>query len=155
MDGPGKKTDSARTGFGRRHFLVGAGAAGAATAVSSAAGILPAGASVDRFAGPASGLPRPIPGGVDSGDPRVGFIHWFLPGPTTATTPVLGLGGMGLDVEPSTITDFEGFVAYAVLAGEAEASDGNTYPCEFDVRVMDGRYIADDGNEYEAAFAFL
>jgi hypothetical protein len=100
-------------------------------------------------------MPKPIPGGVDSGDPRVGFIHWWLPGPEGATTPVLGLEAMGLDVEPNTITDFKGWVAYAVLAGEAKAGDGATYPVEFDVRAMEGNYVAEDGSTHRAAFAFL
>jgi hypothetical protein len=62
---------------------------------------------------------------------------------------------MGLDVEPSTLTDFRGFTAFAVLAGEAKASDGRTYACEFDVRVMEGDYIATDGSRQSGAFAFL
>lgn len=152
--GDAHEHDDARTGFGRRHFLVGAGAATAATAI--------AGATASPAAGHGGGahddanpLPKPIPGGVDSGDPNVGFIHWFLPGPVGSTTPVLGLPGMGLDVEPNTITDFRGFIAYAVLAGEAVGSDGKTYPCEFDVRAMVGDYVAEDGTEQYAAFAFL
>ncbi len=141
-------------GFGRRHFLVGASAATAATAalVVAPGAAEAAGGSSHR---PAAPLPKPIPGGIDSGDPRVGFIHWFLPGPTDATTPVLGLQGMGLDVEPNTITDFKGWVAYAVLAGEAVDGDGTTYPCEFDVRAMKGSYLTEDGSEHEASFAFL
>ncbi len=132
--------------------MLGAGALAAATAATTV-GASPADAA--GRVGRADPLPRPIPGGIDTGDPRVGFIHWFLPGPTDATTPVLGLPGFGLDVEPSTITDFKGFTAYAVLAGEATDQDGQTYPCEFDVRVMEGRYLDEQGDEHRAAFAFM
>lgn len=104
---------------------------------------------------PNCAAPKPIPGGVDSGDPNVGFIHWWLPGPTDATSPILGLGGMGLDVDPSTITDFKGVSAMAIVAGTVRDQDGNPYDCEFDVRAMKGRYVAEDGHERSGAFAFL
>lgn len=97
--------------------------------------------------------PNPIPGGIDA--PPVGFIHWWLPGPEDATTPFIGIPGFGLDVDPSTMTDFDGFSAMAVVAGEAHGSDGNMYNCEFDVRVMAGRYRAEDGSMQQGAFAFL
>lgn len=96
--------------------------------------------------------PSPIPGGVDA--PPVGFIHWFLPGPPDATTPFLGIPGFGLDVEPSTITDYEGFTAFAVLSGQARGGDGRAYDVEFDVRVMHGRYVA-EGVPRNATFGFF
>lgn len=99
--------------------------------------------------------PKPIPGGVDSGDPNVGFIHWWLPGPETASTPILQIPGFGLDVDPSTITDFKGWSALAVLAGKVKGSDGVVYDCEYDVRALRGRYIAEDGKTRHGAFAFL
>ncbi len=85
------------------------------------------------------------------------IIHFFLPGPEDAVTPIIGLHGMGLDVEPSTLTDFKGFTAFAVLAGRqaAEGSDGKTYDVEFDLRVMEGEYIAADGSHQRGAFAFF
>ena len=51
--------------------------------------------------------------------------------------------------------DYRGFTAYAVVAGTAKASDGNEYPCEFDVRVMDGVYIASDGSRNRGTFGFF
>ena len=30
-----------------------------------------------------------------------------------------------------------------------------SFDCEFDVRVMQGRYIAEDGEQYRGTFAFL
>ncbi len=143
-----------RRPVGRRRFLLGAGAATAAVATTTVtAG--PAGASPVSARTTASPLPKPIPGGFDTGVPSVGFINFFLPGPPGSVTPVLGLPGGGLDVESSTITDFHGTTAFAVLAGEATASDGGTYPFEFDVRVMEGTYVAESGEERKAAFAFL
>ena len=82
------------------------------------------------------------------------FIHWFLPGPDGATTPIIGLPAMGLNVEPSTLTDFDGYTAFAVVSGEAEGSDGNNYGVEFDVRVMQGKYRV-DSKTYHGTFAFI
>ena len=136
----------------RRHMLMGMGAAGAAAAVGGVAFAPSAGAVSSHNPKP---LPSPIPGGIDTGAPNVGFIHWYLPGPTSATSPVLGLQGMGLDVEPSTIVDFKGFSAFAIVAGTAIDGDGNEHLCEFDVRVMRGMYTAASGETRNGAFAFL
>ena len=87
--------------------------------------------------------PLPIPGGED--DPLVGFIHWFLPGPQ----------GRGLDVEPSLITNFTGFTAFTLLAGQAEGSDGKTYDVHSDLRVMQGEYVTEDGSHHQGTFAFV
>lgn len=155
--------------LGRRSLLAGGGAA--LVAASSAGFVQPAGAVGDEKSpqpdpggakpAPKTGLPtvrsapRPIPGGVDSGDPNVGFIHWWLPGPEDKATPTLGIPGFGLDVDPSTITDFKGVSACAVVAGHARGTDGVLYDCEFDVRAMKGRYVGEDGVERYGAFAFL
>ncbi len=123
-----------------------------------------AGGALATVAGPASpaagrsrdalvGVPKPIPGGIDA--PPVGFIHWYLPGPDGAATPILGLPGGGLDVEPSTMTDFRGTTAFAILVGDVEASDGRDYLLEMDVRVMEGEYLDANDEPFEAAFAFL
>jgi len=136
----------------RRHMLMGMGAAGAAAAVGGVALAPSAGAVSGHNPKP---IPSPIPGGIDTGAPNVGFIHWYLPGPTTATSPVLGLQGMGLDVEPSTIVDFKGFSAFAIVSGTAIDGDGNEHLCEFDVRVMRGMYTAANGETRNGAFAFL
>ena len=140
--------------IGRRGLLAGAAAVTAGTLV----GPQPASASGSQSNStelPKGPAPKPIPGGVDSGDPNVGFIHWWLPGPTDATTPIIGLAGFGLDVDPSTITDFDGDVAMAVVAGSVVGSDGETYACEFDVRAMKGDFIAETGKKRHGAFAFL
>lgn len=146
-------TDGTRR-FGRRSLIAGAGAAAAVkalpTAPTSAAAAGPSPSGI-----PKGTAPKPIPGGIDTGDPNVGFIHWWLPGPDTASTPVLGLPGFGLDADPSTITDFEGVSAMAVVAGSVRGSDGVDYDCEFDLRAMKGKFIDADGNKRNGAFAFL
>jgi hypothetical protein len=85
----------------------------------------------------------------------VGFIHGFVPGPEGSSTPFAEIPGMGLDVEPSTFTNFQGFTAFAVLSGQATGSDGKTYNVEFDVRVMEGEYIAEDGSHQRGTFGFF
>jgi hypothetical protein len=85
----------------------------------------------------------------------VGDIHWWLPGPTDASTPIIGLEGFGLDDDPSTITDFDGVSAFAVVAGKVKGTDGELYDCEFDVRAMKGAYVGEDGKKRHGAFAFL
>lgn len=137
--------------LGRRSLIAGAGAAAVATTLGPTGRV---GAASSNLL-PKGSAPKPIPGGIDSGDPNVGFIHWWLPGPDGAATPIIGIPGMGLDVDPSTITDFEGVSAMAVVVGTVQGSDGITYDCEFDVRAMKGRYIDDGGNMRRGAFAFL
>lgn len=138
----------------RRSVLRGAGLAVAAGAAGSAGSLAltgPAGA-----AGPLLKplpMPKPIDGGVP--DPQLDFLHVLIPGPTDAVSPILGLPGFGLDTDPSTIGDFQGFTAFAILSGQVEGSDGNVYDAEVDVRGFRGEYIAEDGSRRQGAFAFL
>ena len=144
--------DGAPRRIGRRLLLVGTGAAAAVVGAIGAVGqVKPASATELRRAKPA---PLPIPGGFDAGPP-VGFVHAFLPGPVGSFTPFFQLPGGGLDVEPSTMTNFKGFTAFAILSGQAEGSDGKTYNVEFDLRVMEGEYIAEDGSHQQGTFAFF
>jgi len=151
--GTERRQDGAPLRFGRRRLLVGTGAAAAAVvgAVGTMGVARPASATALRQAKP---VPSPIPGGIDTGPP-VGFIHWFLPGPVNASTPFAKIPGLGLDVEPSTITDFKGFTAFAILSGQAEDSDGTVYNVEYDVRVMQGEYIAAGGSRQQGVFGFF
>ena len=138
--------------IGRRRLLQGTGAAAAVAGAVGTGGLASsASATALRRAKPA---PLPIPGGFEAGPP-VGFVHLFLPGPTTAVTPFFGFPGEGLDVEPSPMTNFKGFTAFAVLAGHAEGSDGKTYNVEFDLRAMEGEYHAQDGSHHRGAFGFF
>ncbi|MGI9597055.1 MAG: hypothetical protein ACR2QK_12900 [Acidimicrobiales bacterium] len=141
-------------GFNRRKFIVGAGAAAAVTTATAVGGASPASAAPSLPK--AVAVPEPINGGVqlDPSDPS-SLIHWLLPGPEGFVTQIIGLPAMGLDVDPSTVGNFNGAQAYAVVAGKAKGSDGETYDCEFDVRAMEGSYVAADGVERRGAFAFM
>ena len=97
--------------------------------------------------------PNPIPGGIQiPGGPQ---IHVWAPGDPSVTLPFSGGTLMGLDVDPSTITDFRGFSAVAFHAGTAIGSDGATYNLETDLRAYQGTYIAGDGRRRFASFAFI
>ncbi len=138
----------------RRGFVAGAGAAGA-VAATTAIGAAPAGAQASTLPA-AVPVPEPIPGGflLDPAD-ESSIIHFLLPGPTGSATQFFGFPAEGLDVDPSTMTNFRGNHAFAVLAGEAKGSDGATYNIEFDLRIYSGSYVAADGVERNAAFAFM
>jgi hypothetical protein len=82
--------------------------------------------------------PAPIPGGS----------HIFAPGPRAR-------GLMGLHVEPSSITDFQGTVALAYLSGTATDGGGQHYDLAVDLRIMSGDYVAMDGTTRTGAFAFI
>jgi hypothetical protein len=90
--------------------------------------------------------PVPIPGGIQI--PGGPLIHVFAPGPTE-------LGLMGEDVEPNTITNFEGFSALAYIVGTATDADGNTYTMATDMRVFSGTYVSADGSVLHGTFAFI
>ncbi len=102
--------------------------------------------------------PKPIPGGFDLSGflaRPYDFIHVFGPGQAGIVLPFTGGALQGLNVEPGTITDFDGATAVAYHAGEAKGSDGNTYNLETDFRVMDGRYVAVDGTTRRGTFALI
>jgi len=62
---------------------------------------------------------------------------------------------MGLEVEPSVMTDFRGFTALAYPAGTARGSDGKPYNLECDMRVFSGTYVATTGVRREGTFGFV
>jgi hypothetical protein len=103
--------------------------------------------------------PKPLPGGSDLSGfglvPPYDFIHTFGPGQAGIVLPFTGGALQGLNVEPGTITDFDGTTAVAYHVGEAKGSDGNTYNLETDFRVMDGRYVAVDGTTRRGTFALI
>jgi hypothetical protein len=92
--------------------------------------------------------PKPIPGGFDIPP----LIHEFIPGPETITLPFTLITLQGLQVEPSTITDFTGVTALAYHVGTVTGSDGLTYDLETDVRVFQGQYVGEDGAPHEGTF---
>jgi hypothetical protein len=132
---------------GRRSFLL--GAAGALTAGLTAPlgwmGSRPADA--DALPLP---TPKPIPGGTEF--PPFPLIHELFPGPETITLPFTLVTLQGLDVEPSTITDFTGVTALAYHVGTVTGSDGLTYDLETDVRVFEGQYVGEDGAQRQGTF---
>lgn len=139
----------------RRKFIGGIGAAVAAGSLGSIGFATRAAAAPPSFLG--GPTPKAIPGVVPTGVPDAPFdeIHWWLPGPDGSATQFNALPGFGLDVDPSTITDFDGFTAYAVIAGSGTGDDGENYDVELDVRVMDGRFVAEDGGTHHGTFGFF
>ena len=90
--------------------------------------------------------PVPIPGGIQI--PEGPLIHLFAPGP-------LDQGLMGEDIEPNTITNFQGFSALAYVIGTATDADGNPYVMVNDMRVFSGTYVSADGSVLHGTFAFI
>ena len=129
---------------------------GAFTGAAATAGpMLPAMTSAAHAHGPPRVLPapKPIPGGIALPDGSV--IHVFAPGPEGLTLPFTGVQLMGLDVEPSVITDYKGVTALAFHVGTATGSDGRQYNLETDMRAMEGTYIAEDGSRKRGLFALI
>ena len=128
---------------GRRSFLLG-------TAGALAVG-LPSPLARPKIS-EAHGAPLPAPKPILGGFDVPPLIHEFLPGPEKITLPFTLITLQGLNVEPSTITDFKGFTALAYHVGTATGSDGLTYNLETDVRVLEGEYVAEDGSRHEGTF---
>lgn len=148
-----------RPALPRRRFLGGAAAAAAVGTTATVAGVSPVAADGGSRVFSNRPAPKPIEFSTPPSDPGppdpFNSIHWTLPGPEGSATQFIGIPAFGPDADPNTIGDFEGFTAYAVVAGQATGGDGEPYDCEFDVRVMKGRYRAEDGHEYRGTFAFL
>ena len=83
--------------------------------------------------------PLPIPGGR---------FHFFAPGPKR-------LGLSGLNVEASTITNFQGDVALAYLRGAARSGAGQDFLLTADMRVFRGDWVAADGISRRGVFGFV
>jgi hypothetical protein len=85
------------------------------------------------------------------------------PNPTTSKVDFNGLTfsltffGPGMD--PSSITDFNGFVGVADVQGTGTAHnpDGSTETLLYDtdMRFMTGTYVAKDGQNYKGTFGFV
>jgi len=136
---PGLASSShyARHALSRRAFI--GGTAAAATAVSLGSGLL----------WPATGLAKPLPGRA--------------PRPTTATTTINGVSfhftSFGPGTDPSSITDFKGFVGVADVRGKGTARHpgGRTETLLFDtdMRFMKGTYVGQDGKVHRGTFGFV
>jgi hypothetical protein len=95
--------------------------------------------------------PKPIPESFTNPDGGP-VIHFNLPGPADA----LPRNGN----EPSTITDFDGFIGVAHVQGTGTGTNtntGDTMPLLFDVdvRFMQGVYQSSDGRFLDARFGFV
>ena len=120
-----------RAMMSRRKFI------GAAAGTTGA--ILGSGLWMPKLALAAGSDPKPIPGGFAPG------FHVFL----------LGEGN-----EPSTITDFKGFVGVADVQGTGKAINTRTgfhetLNYDTDMRFMQGIYIGMDGRQYSDTFGFI
>jgi hypothetical protein len=136
----------------RRRFVQGAAATAAAAGV---AGPLawPEGAEAGGRGDRVDPVPapKPIPGGIDVPP----LIHVFVPGPEGQVLEFTQTVLQGFDVEPSTITDFDGFTALAYLLGTATGSDGQQYNLEVDIRSFEGEYVGEDGSRNFGTFGFI
>src|SRR5579859_4051827 len=94
-----------RAALSRRRFI---GTAAGATGLALGAGLWAPGAA---YAASGSAAPRPIPGGIQPFGPGTEVFHVFIPGHKG---------------EPSTITDFNGFVGVATVRGMGTGTDTNT-----------------------------
>lgn len=106
--------------------------------------------SAPALAGPGPGAPNPIPHTTPG---PFGPIHFFFPGPVEGVNPNRGH-------DPSTITDFNGFVGVCDVAGNAtgmNTATGQTVADNYtaDLRFMSGVFIGQDGREHKGTFAFV
>ncbi|HEX7070173.1 MAG TPA: hypothetical protein VF190_05185 [Rhodothermales bacterium] len=110
-------------------------------AAAGTAGVLTSGLWMPVLAQGEDGAePRPIPGGVEVGGQT---FHLFLP---------------ELGNEPSTITDFKGFVGLAVISGQGLAIGGGAIRelvYQVDLRFMKGTYVGVDGQQHQGTFHFI
>jgi hypothetical protein len=127
------------------------GAAGAAAGLAAAFGAPPLASAHDRRELPVP--PEPIPGGNELAPGQV--LHVWGPGPLDLRLPFSGGTLQGLDVEPTTIKDFDGFSAVAFHVGTARGRDGTQYDLETDVRAFQGTYIDRTGRRRFGTFGFI
>jgi hypothetical protein len=124
-----------RHALSRRAFIGSmAGVAGAALG----AGLLPTGVLAAK---PSSSMPKPTTNTVNVGGTDFHFT-FFGPG-----------------IDPSSITDFNGFVGVADVQGTGTATnpDGSTETLLFDtdMRLMSGVYVGQDGAVHKGSFGFV
>jgi len=90
--------------------------------------------------------PKPIPGGIQPLGPGTPIFHVFIPDPTNP------------DIEPSSITDFNGRIGTAEVQGTGVGTLGGIEtPLNFDcdVRFMEGPYVGVDNKVHSGAFTFI
>jgi hypothetical protein len=131
----------------RRRAILGTAAA------LAGAGLIPSGAA-EAEARQADDRPLPAPKPIAATFPTTDF-HVLAPGPTTIALPFSGTQLMGLDVDPSVITDFSGFTALAYPVGSAHGSDGKLYNLEGDMRIFSGTYVPSAGAKRQGTFGLV
>ncbi len=128
-------------GVARRRFL---GLSAGAT------GLLLAGGAWSTALAGRTCEPQPIPHTLDPDGPGpLPPIHLLLPG---VAHPA--------DADPSSITDFNGHVGYAIIDGTGTRTDLTTNmvtenPFEVDLRFMKGVFVGADGRRCHGAFALI
>ena len=147
-----------RRGLSRRNLVHGTLAAGA---VLGSGLWVPARADdgKDGEDGGGCGQPLPIPNTHPS--PTGSLVHDYFPGPITgveAATDPFGTHPEGRD--PSTITNFSGFVGQVDLTFSGTAMNTKTgakanYTFHTDTRFMRGEFIASDERLHRGSFAFI
>jgi hypothetical protein len=100
-------------------------------------------------------LPSTVPPVPIPEQPIAPGAHAFLPGPADAPAASLPFGR-----DPSTITDFVGFVAEAHLQGTGTpsggaGSDAQSTLGDVDLRIMQGVYRGVDNEFHFGTFAFV
>jgi len=125
----------------RRRFLAGAAGVLGAAAAAPVLAPIPANAKRRQAKKKTDPTPNPITGGFTFGD---------------TTFHVLSFGPW---IEPSTITDFNGFSGVCDVQGTGTATnpDGSTETLLFDtdMRFMKGSYMAVDGAMHHGTFGFV
>jgi hypothetical protein len=145
----------------RRNLIRGAAGAAAGAGFVLGSGLwMPAGADDDEDDGhkETCGLALPLPHTTAG---PFGPLHFYFPGPidgSAAATDGTGTHAEGRD--PSTITNFEGFVGQVDLTFSGTGMDtktGATAPYQFhtDTRFMKGTFIGSDERKRHGAFAFI
>jgi hypothetical protein len=129
------------------------GAVGAAAGFAAALGAPPHAVARDHADRDLPLPPEPIPGGLEVAPGQV--IPVWAPGSPDITLPFTGSTPQGLDVEPTTIKDFNGFSAVAFHVGTATGPDGTRYDLETDVRAFQGTYIDRTGSRRFGTFGFI
>ena len=100
--------------------------------------------------------PRPIPYGTQFLAPlNPTLFHVEAPG-----YPIPGLDTNPATHDPSTITDFKGFVGLAYVGGQGTHHDLVTHQTEslyweVDMRFMVGKYVDKDGRRRHGTFGFV
>jgi hypothetical protein len=104
------------------------------------------------------GVPLPIPHTTAG---PFGPLHFYFPGPIDGSaSPTDGTGTHAEGRDPSTVTNFEGFVGQIDLNFSGRARDTKTgaeaaYTFHTDSRFMIGEFIASDQKRHKGALAFL